>query len=153
MKCLYMFSTVLNFLYFCFFSGVCMLPSKVLIYRQFGVFLILVMTSSWLFATFFFLPLCATFGDILWKKLSKRNYRIRKLETKEHQSRGQFSACKKEKTSVKNDRKPRETQKRMTYNTWIQSLYGEDHWPMTKPYNLRMKFLDIEQTFKRLKYN
>ena len=47
-----------------------MLPSQVLIYRQFGIFLILVMTSSWLFAAFFFLPLCATFGDLLRDRIN-----------------------------------------------------------------------------------
>ena len=67
-----------------------MLPSQVSIYHQFGVFLILVMTSSWLFATFFFLPLCATFGDILRKKAEKRRREKKgkeKTATKAHRRR------------------------------------------------------------------
>ena len=102
-----------------------MLPSKVLIYRQFGVFLILVMTSSWLFATFFFLPLCATFGDILRIKSEKQNTKLGKMQTKQHRSKGQLSFHEIGMSSGKNDQKSREAEKRMTYKTWIRTLDDE----------------------------
>ena len=41
-----------------------MIPSSVLVYIQMAEFLMLVMFISWLFSTFFFLPLCAAFGPI-----------------------------------------------------------------------------------------
>ncbi len=45
-----------------FLAGAMMMPSTVLAYRQLGVFLMLVMSISWLFATFLFLPLLRSFG-------------------------------------------------------------------------------------------
>ena len=39
-----------------------MLPSTILSYQQFGTFLMVVMFYSWLYSTFFFLPLCAIIG-------------------------------------------------------------------------------------------
>ena len=39
-----------------------MTPSQVLVYIQMSQFLMLVMFVSWLFSTFFFLPLCAVIG-------------------------------------------------------------------------------------------
>lgn len=45
-----------------FLAGVLVLPSKVYAYFQLGLFLTVVMIVSWLYATFFFQALCATFG-------------------------------------------------------------------------------------------
>lgn len=39
-----------------------MIPSSVLVYIQMAEFLMLVMFISWLYSTFFFLPLCAAVG-------------------------------------------------------------------------------------------
>lgn len=45
-----------------FIAGAVMLPSVVLCYQQIGIFLTLVMTVSWFYANFFFMPLCRAFG-------------------------------------------------------------------------------------------
>ncbi|CAD5114311.1 unnamed protein product [Dimorphilus gyrociliatus] len=45
-----------------FLAGVLVLPSKVYAYFQLGLFLTVVMIVSWIYATFFFQSLCATFG-------------------------------------------------------------------------------------------
>ena len=39
-----------------------MVPSSVLVYIQMAEFLMLVMFISWMYSTFFFLPLCAAIG-------------------------------------------------------------------------------------------
>lgn len=55
-----------------FLAGALMLPATVLVYRQFGTFLIILITTSWLFATFFFQSLLrvlgpsGTFGQFHW---------------------------------------------------------------------------------------
>ena len=45
-----------------FVAGACMIPATVLAYQQIGIFLTLVMTSSWFFGTFFFMSLCRALG-------------------------------------------------------------------------------------------
>ena len=45
-----------------FIAGAAMLPSTVLIYHKVGVFLMVLMTASWLYSTYFFLPLLAVCG-------------------------------------------------------------------------------------------
>ncbi|XP_054767814.2 protein dispatched homolog 1-like [Lytechinus pictus] len=45
-----------------FIAGAVMLPSVVLCYQQIGIFLTLVMTVSWFYANFFFMPLCRALG-------------------------------------------------------------------------------------------
>jgi len=45
-----------------FLAGACIMPSHILSYVQLGTFLMLVMTFSWLYATFFFQALCAGLG-------------------------------------------------------------------------------------------
>ena len=45
-----------------FSAGAMMMPSTVITYVQLGTFLMLVMTVSWSFATFFFLAVCRTIG-------------------------------------------------------------------------------------------
>ena len=45
-----------------FFVGAIMLPSTVLAYRKLGIFLMIVMSVSWAFATFFFQALLRTLG-------------------------------------------------------------------------------------------
>ncbi|XP_065833331.1 protein dispatched homolog 1-like [Oscarella lobularis] len=45
-----------------FAAGVMMMPATIINLFQIGVFLMLVMTFSWLYANFFFLPLCAIIG-------------------------------------------------------------------------------------------
>ena len=45
-----------------FIAGAVMLPSTVLAYQQLGIFLMLVMSVSWAFSTFFFQSLLRTFG-------------------------------------------------------------------------------------------
>ena len=45
-----------------FIAGLCMMPATVLFYIQLGTFLMLVMTISWLFSTFFFQSLCYVLG-------------------------------------------------------------------------------------------
>ena len=55
-----------------FLAGAAMMPSTILAYRQLGVFLMLIMTISWLFSTFFFLALLrlagpqGSFGQFHW---------------------------------------------------------------------------------------
>ena len=39
-----------------------MVPAKVLVYFQMAQFLMLVMVVSWVYSTFFFLPLCMVIG-------------------------------------------------------------------------------------------
>ena len=43
-------------------AGLMMMPATILTYFQLGLFLILVMTYSWIFANFCFLPMCAIMG-------------------------------------------------------------------------------------------
>ncbi|GAB1609614.1 protein dispatched homolog 1-like [Argonauta hians] len=43
-------------------AGLLMLPATVLVFRQFGIFLVIIISSSWLYATFFFLPLLCVLG-------------------------------------------------------------------------------------------
>jgi predicted RND superfamily exporter protein len=45
-----------------FLAGLSMFPSALVTYHQFGQFLMLVMLSSYLYSTFFFVSLCALFG-------------------------------------------------------------------------------------------
>lgn len=45
-----------------FMAGALMFPSVVLAYLQIGTFLVILMTVSWLYATFFFLPLLSIMG-------------------------------------------------------------------------------------------
>jgi predicted RND superfamily exporter protein len=45
-------------------AGLMLLPSKVLFYWQFGVFLALTMAVSWFFANFFFMPLLSFVGPV-----------------------------------------------------------------------------------------
>ena len=47
-----------------FVAGAAIMGGRVLGYRNFGVFLMVVMTVSWAFATFFFLSLCACIGPL-----------------------------------------------------------------------------------------
>ena len=61
-----------------------MTPSQVLVYIQMSQFLMLVMFISWLFSTFFFLPLCAVIGptgnvgQLTCKKMKKARKSVRK---------------------------------------------------------------------------
>ena len=54
-----------------------MTPSTVRCYVQFGSFLMIVMFFSWIYSTFFFLPLCAAIGptgyftELRWRKKEK----------------------------------------------------------------------------------
>ena len=41
-----------------------MAPSSVLVYIQLSHFLMALMTFSWLYATFFFMPLCSIIGPV-----------------------------------------------------------------------------------------
>ncbi|CAF1439929.1 unnamed protein product, partial [Didymodactylos carnosus] len=60
-----------------FLAGVSMAPSKLTAFSQMGFFLMLIMFTSWLYATWFFLPLCSflgpidKFGDIPFGKLCR----------------------------------------------------------------------------------
>ena len=45
-----------------FVAGLAMMPSHILAYIQLGTFMMLVMTFSWIYATFFFQSLCHVFG-------------------------------------------------------------------------------------------
>lgn len=45
-----------------FVAGTVMMPATILTYYQLGVFLMLIMMYSWVFANFFFLPICAIMG-------------------------------------------------------------------------------------------
>eukprot|EP00118_Oscarella_pearsei_P011912 m.83696 g.83696 ORF g.83696 m.83696 type:complete len:1062 (+) comp36367_c0_seq4:7-3192(+) len=45
-----------------FAAGVMMMPATILTFFQTGVFLMLIMSFSWFYANFFFLPLCAIIG-------------------------------------------------------------------------------------------
>ena len=45
-----------------FLAGAAMMPSHIMGYRELGIFLMLVMTFSWVFATFFFQSLCRLAG-------------------------------------------------------------------------------------------
>ena len=57
-----------------FILGVAMSPASILAYLQMSHFLMLIMVMSWIFSTFFFLPLCAlagpteNFGQLTFKK-------------------------------------------------------------------------------------
>lgn len=61
-----------------------MTPSQVLVYIQMSQFLMLVMFISWLFSTFFFLPLCAVLGptgnvgQLTCKKMKKVRKSVRR---------------------------------------------------------------------------
>jgi len=60
-----------------FLAGLSMAPSKLTSFSQMGFFLMLIMFISWLFATWFFLPLLSfigpidKFGDIPFGKLCR----------------------------------------------------------------------------------
>ena len=45
-----------------FAAGLCLLPARVLAYIQIGTFIVVLMTISWIFATFFFLSLLSAWG-------------------------------------------------------------------------------------------
>lgn len=45
-----------------FFAGLVMMPSVIHAYIQVGHFLMLIMSTSWVYSTFFFLALCAVLG-------------------------------------------------------------------------------------------
>ncbi len=45
-----------------FLAGVCVMPTEVLAYSQFGTFLMIIMTVSWTYASFFFQSLCRIIG-------------------------------------------------------------------------------------------
>lgn len=45
-----------------FAAGLCLLPARVLAYIQIGTFIVVLMTISWIFSTFFFLALLAGWG-------------------------------------------------------------------------------------------
>ncbi|XP_072038637.1 protein dispatched homolog 1-like isoform X1 [Amphiura filiformis] len=45
-----------------FSAGAMMMPAQVLSYSQLGIFMMLVMSTSWVYANLFFLPLCRTMG-------------------------------------------------------------------------------------------
>ena len=45
-----------------FVAGAMMMPSQILAYHQLGIFLMLIMLYSWIFANFFFLPICCLIG-------------------------------------------------------------------------------------------
>ncbi|UJR19779.1 hypothetical protein I4U23_022913 [Adineta vaga] len=47
-----------------FVAGLSMLPASLTAYRQMGQFLMISMLTSWIFAMFFFLPLCAIIGPV-----------------------------------------------------------------------------------------
>uniref|UniRef100_A0A023EYY9 Putative patched transmembrane receptor n=2 Tax=Triatoma infestans TaxID=30076 RepID=A0A023EYY9_TRIIF len=49
-------------------TGILMFPSSVLAYRQIGIFLIVVMCASWVYATFFLMSLLALFGPNVKKQ-------------------------------------------------------------------------------------
>ena len=48
--------------FFHFFPGALIMPSLVLSYIQLGQFLMLIMSVSWVYSTFFFQALCSIFG-------------------------------------------------------------------------------------------
>ena len=70
------------------FSGLVMVPAKVLVYYQMAQFLMLVMVVSWFCSTFFFLPLCMAigptknFGQLTCKKIKVAKETVRKMSTK-----------------------------------------------------------------------
>lgn len=45
-----------------FLAGAAIMPSGLVVYRQLGIFLMLIMTTSWSYATFMFLSLCRIIG-------------------------------------------------------------------------------------------
>ena len=45
-----------------FVAGVCLIPTRVLAYIQIGTFIVIVMTTSWIFATFFFQAVLSVVG-------------------------------------------------------------------------------------------
>ena len=45
-----------------FAAGLCLLPARVLAYIQIGTFIVVLMTISWIFSTFFFLALLSAWG-------------------------------------------------------------------------------------------
>ena len=65
-----------------------MVPAKVLVYFQMAQFLMLVMVVSWVYSTFFFLPLCmvigptGNFGQLTCIKLKTAHNSIRRMSTK-----------------------------------------------------------------------
>ena len=65
-----------------------MIPAKVLVYFQMAQFLMLVMVVSWIYSTFFFLPLCmvigptGNFGQLTCSKLKTAKKSIRRMSTK-----------------------------------------------------------------------
>eukprot|EP00111_Clytia_hemisphaerica_P006411 TCONS_00018634-protein len=75
-----------------FIAGMVMTPSYVLAYLQMAQFLMLVTFMSWLFSTFFFVPLCAAIGPIgnlgqlTPGKIERARTTIRKSVSHRHQS-------------------------------------------------------------------
>ncbi len=51
-----------KWLKFVYLSGLVMMPSVIYAYIQVGHFLMLIMSTSWVYSTFFFLALCAISG-------------------------------------------------------------------------------------------
>ncbi len=47
-----------------FLAGLAMMPARIHGYRQLGIFLMIVMSSSWLYATFFFQSMCRLAGPV-----------------------------------------------------------------------------------------
>ena len=72
-----------------FLAGAAMMPSHIMGYRELGIFLMLVMTFSWVFATFFFQSLCrlagpkGSFCQIPLPCLKKKNTHSYELENQE----------------------------------------------------------------------
>ena len=64
-----------------------MIPAKVLVYFQMAQFLMLVMVVSWIYGTFFFLPLCMVigptehFGQLTFTKVKKAQNSLRRMST------------------------------------------------------------------------
>ena len=68
-------------------EGLVMIPAKVLVYFQMAQFLMLVMVVSWIYGTFFFLPLCMVigptehFGQLTCTKVKKAQNSLRRMST------------------------------------------------------------------------
>ena len=64
-----------------------MIPAKVLVYFKTAQFLMLIMVVSWVYGTFFFLPLCMIvgptghFGQLTYTKARKAQKSIRRITT------------------------------------------------------------------------
>ena len=75
-----------------FLAGAAMMPSHIMGYKELGIFLMLVMTFSWIFATFFFQSLCrlagpkGSFCQIPLPCLKKKKTHSYELENQEDRS-------------------------------------------------------------------